>query len=315
MTIQEKKALFERNKSLPIHGSRRLTFTGADGYDVYNCSAPFVWEGKTYIFGRVEKRELWAQSHVRLFEQSGEDIYTAVDNVIYPLEDPFYCVIGGESVLGGTHVRKRGGKIDTYYTYFYRGTDIRALTYFTTGPDYMKDIRLVGLKNGRIGVFSRPKNDAIREQFGAAGIIGFTTVRSLEELTDEVVNNATPLAGLFGPGEWGGCNQALLLNNGHIGVIGHQSYTELSGDTRLNVYVNIAFEMDPDTLACSDVKVIGTRSCYPAGPSKKPELADCVFTSGIVMRADGKADLYSGMSDVAEGRAVIGYPFSSPIAE
>jgi hypothetical protein len=28
------------------------------------------------------------------------------------------------------------------------------------------------------------------------------------------------------------------------------------------------------------------------------------------MRADGKADLYSGLGDIAEGRVVIDYPFS-----
>ena len=32
----------------------------------------------------------------------------------------------------------------------------------------------------------------------------------------------------------------------------------------------------------------------------------------MVMRADGKADLYGGMGDVNEGRIVIDYPFSAP---
>ena len=36
------------------------------------------------------------------------------------------------------------------------------------------------------------------------------------------------------------------------------------------------------------------------------------FTSGIVMREDGRADLYGGMGDVEEGRIVIDYPFSAP---
>ena len=34
------------------------------------------------------------------------------------------------------------------------------------------------------------------------------------------------------------------------------------------------------------------------------------FTSGIVMREDGKADLYSGLGDAAQGRVVIDYPFA-----
>ena len=32
--------------------------------------------------------------------------------------------------------------------------------------------------------------------------------------------------------------------------------------------------------------------------------------SGIVMRKDGKADLYSGIGDCQEGRIVIDYPFA-----
>ena len=38
-------------------------------------------------------------------------------------------------------------------------------------------------------------------------------------------------------------------------------------------------------------------------------LDDTAFTSGIVMREDGKVDLYSGLSDALEGRCVIDYPF------
>ena len=43
---------------------------------------------------------------------------------------------------------------------------------------------------------------------------------------------------------------------------------------------------------------------------KVPTLKDCAFTSGIVMRKDGKADLYSGIGDCQEGRIVIDYPFA-----
>ena len=43
--------------------------------------------------------------------------------------------------------------------------------------------------------------------------------------------------------------------------------------------------------------------------AKKPDLVDCAFSSGIVMRKDGKADLYSGLGDAAEGRITIPYPF------
>ncbi len=41
----------------------------------------------------------------------------------------------------------------------------------------------------------------------------------------------------------------------------------------------------------------------------RPDLADCAFTGGIVMRADGKADLDSGLGDMTEGRITIDAPF------
>ena len=316
MTIQEKKAAFDAALPQGIYESTKLTFHGAGDYTVYNCSIPFEHEGKTYIYGRLEKFEIWTDSHVRLFEKTGPDEYTVVPNaMIYQLEDPYIAYIQGEFVMGGTHVRKRMGILDTYYGYFYRGKDLTDLTYFTTGPDYMKDIRLVDLRDGTIGVFSRPRSLEIVEKYGSESLIGFARINSLDELSDDVVQNARPILDMFGPGEWGGCNQAYLLANGKIGVIGHQCFHELDEDgINQMVYFNVAFEFDPDRFVASETKIIGTRKCYPASPIKREDLKDTAFTSGIVMRPDGKADLYSGISDAEEGRICIDYPFSAPLA-
>lgn len=313
MAIRAEKEAFDAVRDTKVYESKLLTFHGVEGFDVYNCSIPFEWEGKTYMYGRVERRYEWARSWVRLFEKTGEDEYTLVpDDMIYQLEDPFVSVVQGQLVLGGTHVRMRSGEVETYYGYFYRGTDIHNLYYFTTGPDYMKDIRLVDLKNGKIGVFSRPRDEEIEKKYGSGSMIGFTTVNSLDELTDQVIFNATPILGIFDIGEWGGCNQPILLENGNIGVIGHQSYKQpVEGGDPLEVYVNTAFEFNPETFAVTHNRVIGTRSCYPDGPAKKPKLVDCTFTSGLVLREDGKADLYGGIGDVGEGRIVIDYPFTA----
>ena len=99
-----------------------------------------------------------------------------------------------------------------------------------------------------------------------------------------------------------------------IGVIGHQSYhdTDASGNDLL-VYVNTAFEFDPERFTASPVQIIGTRRCYPVDPAKRSELTDTTFTSGIVMRSDGKVDLYAGIGDCEEGRICIDYPFSLPL--
>lgn len=315
MSIQEKKTQFEKDLASKIYESVKLTFKDIDGYDVYNCSIPFQWNGKEYIYGRVEKRGIWATSLVYLFEKTGKDEYTRVrDHMVYQLEDPYVALVQGEVTLGGTHVRKRGGEIDTYYGYFYRGSDVDNLDYFTTGPDYMKDIRLVDLRNGTIGVFSRPRNKEIEEKYGSAAMIGFTVINNLDELTDDVIFNAEPIDGIFDKGEWGGCNQAYLLENGNIGIIGHQSFTEPKENGEdLAVYLNIAFEFNPSNFSVTNSKIIGTRSCYPQGPAKIPSLVDCTFTSGIILREDGKADLYGGIGDTEEGRITIDYPFSSPV--
>lgn len=315
MSMLDEKIAFEKQISQKVYESACLRFFGVDGYDVYNCSIPFSWNGKTYLYGRVEKREVWAGSWARLFERTGPDQYTLVPGTrAYQLEDPYISWFHGELVLGGTHVRKQCGEIDTYYGYFYRGRDLEDLEYFTTGPDKMKDIRLVELADGSLGVFSRPRGPEIEEKYGSASIVGFARISSLEELTGQVVSNARPIDGLFGPGEWGGCNQVYLLENGRLGVAAHQSFSlpQDQGEP-LAVYMNTAFEFDPDSFEVSNKKIIGTRACYPAGPAKRPQLVDCTFTSGLVMREDGRADLYGGIGDTQEGRIVIDYPFSSPI--
>jgi hypothetical protein len=75
-------------------------------------------------------------------------------------------------------------------------------------------------------------------------------------------------------------------------------------------YLNISFIFDPCQHAALDVKIIGTRPCYPEGPAKRPNLVDVAFTSGIVPRPDGKVDLYSGIGDCEVGRIVIDDPFN-----
>jgi len=309
MDLKEQRCYFEKHKK--IYESYKLKFYGVEGYDVYNPSIPFVWQGKKYIFGRVEKRKDWARSWVRLFESTGADEWTLVpDSMIYTLEDPYISIIGDTLVLGGTHVRYKQGKVDTFYGYFYKGTDIQDMYYFTAGPNRMKDIRLVQMEDGRIGVFSRPRGEEVRKKYGSESLIGFCVIDSLDDLSPEEIENAPYISGLFEKDEWGGCNQAYLLDSGLIGVIGHKCYREKVSEGReLSVYMNISFVFDPQKQEVKGTKIIGTRPCYPEGPGKKENLKDCAFTSGIVMRPDGKVDLYSGIGDCEAGRIVIDNPF------
>ncbi|KAK7194574.1 hypothetical protein NESM_000375200 [Novymonas esmeraldas] len=298
--VREAKKEFEANKR--VYESVLLTFKGVEGYDVYNCSVPFHYKGKLHIYGRVEPRDEWASSYVRLFEETGKDEFTAVPNgMTWFLEDPYVSKVKGEAVFGGTRVRKTSGRVFNYYCDFFRG-GIEQNLYFATGPDNMKDIRCVELANGRIGVFSRPKTDVF-------ACIGFTVIDDLSELTQKLVNEAEPLNVLHS-GAWGGVNQAYLLSSGKIGCIAHYSYNGKDDKDRpTSVYLNYSFVLDPDTRQTELERIIGTRSCYPDYPIKAEKLIDCAFSTGIVMREDGKCDLYSGLGDTCEGRITIDYPF------
>jgi len=309
MNLIEQRKQFEVTKN--IYESVKLMFHGVEGYDVYNTSIPFEWKGKKYIFGRVERRDEWSRSWVRLFENAGKDEWTIVkDSMIYQLEDPYISIIHETLVLGGTHVRYKQGSIDTYYSYFYKGTDVNDMYYFTTGPDFMKDIRMVQMPDNKIGVFSRPRSEEVRKKYGSESVVGFTIIDSLDELKADIIENAPVVNGLFDKDEWGGCNQCYYLSSGVIGVIGHKCYKTIEENGQvIKTYMNISFVLDPEKNEAMDVKIIGTRSCYQEGPAKKPLLEDCAFTSGIIIREDGKVDLYSGIGDTEVGRIVIDYPF------
>ena len=95
-----------------------------------------------------------------------------------------------------------------------------------------------------------------------------------------------------------------------VSVIGYNCYkTAEEGGQEILTYMNMVFVFDPQKHQVIDTKIIGTRPCYPSGPAKKPELVDCAFTAGIVMREDGRADLYSGIGDCEVGRIIIDNPF------
>ncbi|MBR6706829.1 MAG: DUF1861 family protein [Clostridia bacterium] len=308
MNARELREEFHRRKC--VYEGALLTFSGMNGYDVYNCSIPFEWQGKRYLFGRVERREDFANSVTFLLMETGKDHYVPVEGaVVYPIEDPHVAMIRDEIILGGTHVRKRRNQIDTLYGYYYRGRDLRFLSHFTCGPANMKDIRLVELSDGRVGVFTRPRGKRIAELYGSEAVVGFAILNSIDELDDTIVDKARVIDGLFSEGEWGGCNQCYLLKDGRIGVIGHRCYKQPTPQVVLQVYVNISFIFDPATFSVSDMQVIGDKDSYPPTPHMLPYLADCAFTSGIEMRPDGKADLYSGLGDVTQGRIVIDSPF------
>lgn len=280
----------------------KLIFEGVDGRDVYNITAPFEDEGELVIAGRVEGRDT-EYSDV-LFFTCSDNVWRPRKNTIsFKLQDPFVTRINGELVFGGVEVRpniQKPGYL-CWKTLFYRGKTINELEYFTEGPDHMKDIRLIQLKDGRIGVFTRPHGE-----IGGRGTIGFTIINSLEELNPETIMNANLIKGQFVEEEWGGVNEAHILRNGLIGALGHiASYDQYKN----RHYYSIVFSLDPKTGETSPLKIIAIRDDFDKGGVKKPDLEDVIFSGGLIRESNGKAILYTGVSDAEAHKIVIPDPF------
>lgn len=303
---QQAYAAFQQSRV--IHSAALVPFYGAEGFDVYNPSMPFLSDGAVYMAGRVEPRDSH-DSRVLFFKQQADGFYYDAAQRTFPLEDPFIATIHGELVFGGVRVSWQGDT-PSFFTEFYRGGSIATLTQFARGPANMKDIRLCELPDGRIGVFTRPRSIKKLFVWKSLAKIGFTVINSLAELTAQGIQEAPLLNGQFTGVEWGGANEAFPLQNGLIGVVGHRSwgsYTSIH-DSDLHYY-GIAFALNLHTLETTPTQLILSRDCFPDGPCKTEGTRDVVFTSGMQRNGDGTATVYTGLSDAAVGKAVIPDPF------
>ncbi|MDG0810263.1 DUF1861 family protein [Cohnella rhizosphaerae] len=217
---------------------------------------------------------------------------------------PFFTFVRGELVLGGVQVffdPDDPHYVTTWRTVFYRGYRVRELREFAQGPLTMKDVRLIDQQNGKIGVFTRPMPVG-----DARAMIGYAEISDLDELTEELMANAGVLKGQFLKVEWGGANEIHLLNNGKLGVLGHVAWMDYGN---IRHYYPMVFALDPATRAHTPLKLIATRSLFPEGPAKRPDLEDVLFSGGLRRNGDGTATLYTGVSDAEAARIVIEDPF------
>ena len=308
-SIELLREQFERNNN--ACNSVLLCFKGVGERTVYNCSIPLEYEGDTYIFGRVEEKKYWGNSHSVLFNRAADGVfYPDARFLAFNLEDPFWEYINGEYILGGNLVFREPNDLH-YRTMFFRSKDLFSWYHFAVGPDMMKDIRLVQLPEGKVGVFSRPRSQAIKDLYGSESMIGFTIINSIDELTVEVIEKAPYIPNFFQKDEWGGVNQAIYLGDDKIGIVGHQCYSNIGIGIEEPCYLNMAYVYDIKESRVIERKIIGSRKSYPECESKIPGLYDCAFTSGIVFREDGLVDLYSGLGDMFEGVKTIQNPFAN----
>lgn len=292
------------SKEFPYE-SEILEFTGTGERDVYNISHPFNIGGKTVIAGRVEKRNEWAKSNVVFFEKFPSS-WKKIDGApVLNLEDAFATKLDDETILGGVEVYTENNRFNSneigYRTVFYRGKDLHSLEKFATGPDKMKDIRLVPLSSGKIGVCTRPQGGE-----HGRGQIGSLEIHRVEEINEENILKAKIIEELFAFNQWGGANELHVLKDGKIGILGHIAYED---ENNYKHYYAMTFVYDPITHQASPIKLLATRKNFPAGHAKMPQLEDVVFPGGLVRHENGYATLYAGLSDAQAGCITLPDPF------
>ncbi|WP_339863263.1 DUF1861 family protein [Paremcibacter congregatus] len=292
---------FQQKRQKTEKKTAKIRFKDVGEKDVYNITAPFQSADKIVIAGRVEPRG-HEFSKVIFFEEKDAAWWPVKDAPIYGLQDPFITTIRNELIFGGVKVRAVGQGLE-WRTIMFRGPDIFHLTEFFHGPVGMKDIRLCDLENGRIGLFTRPQGAV-----GGRGKIGYVEIDNLEDLTKEVIHSAVLLEDMYHPLDWGGVNEAHLLTNGEIGVLAHAACFAQDHLMQERHYYAKSFIFNPVLKKFRDFKIIASRDQFLAGPAKRHDLANVVFSSGLI-RQGGKAILYAGVSDTEAHWIEIDDPF------
>lgn len=283
-----------------IYDAKKIKIRGIAGENIYNPTVPFKFDNETYIIGRAENIEKEV-SYVRFFKKLKSTYVLDKTFPYYKLEDPFISKIKNYYVLGGVDAKiNKFGKWK-WKTVFYFGKDLRKLRRLSEGPMGMKDIRLIELHNGKIGVLTRPQGKT-----GGRGKIGYFEIDSLKELTPKRIARAKLIKNFFAKGEWGGANAPVILKTGKIGVLGHIAKFDRRG---YRYYFPITFAFDPNTRKSSTMRIIAKRSDFPKGESKRPDLYNVIFPGGIIREKNNKATIYAGIADAETHRITINDPF------
>ncbi|TVP95506.1 MAG: DUF1861 family protein [Acholeplasmatales bacterium] len=297
-TIPLEKLLNQYRRNRKVLGTRKLLFTGVNAMDVYNICQPFVYDGDILLPGRVERRDSEI-SEVRLFRKVCVDTYEATRYRWPDLQDPFVTQVGDRYVLGGTHIDHEDGDITAWRTRVFAGKRLDDMKHVFDAPHKMKDVRLVE-QNG-VHVFTRPQGGV-----AGRGKIGITYSESLDEITTEQLTSAPLLTHQFTEESWGGVNQAIVLDNGLIGVVGHIAIMS-RGDVRH--YYGMVFTYDPQTKQASRLRIICERADFGIQRAKRPDLEDVVFTGGLIRHDDRTATVYAGVGDAGAHTLRIPDPF------
>ena len=301
MVVTCSKLLKEYDNKKAKKIARRVKFIGIFNKDVYNITAPFLSNGRIVIAGRVESKRS-NDSMVLFFEKYENAWCHIIESPSMNLEDPFFTKIGNEMVVGGVEVFNDINDPNNliWRTMLYKGKDIFHLKLFFVGPEGMKDLRITELKDGTIGVLTRPQGAK-----GGRGKIGFAKIKRLNDLSMGVIEDAPILNDFFNDDEWGGINSIYPIDQNNIGLLGHIAKVDEKG---MKHYYSMAFVLDINSMAYKDVQIIASRNDFLPGPSKNGTLYDVVFSGGLTFKGK-KAILYAGISDIEAQTLEIDNPF------
>jgi hypothetical protein len=281
-----------------------VNLAGIPDMDGYNPSRAIPHAGATYHYVRVEPRDeeftSWAVPFLRHGDTSWE-----VDHMLprLHLQDPFTTTVHGQLVVGGVRILGvRNGQVE-FETPLYSGDSPDTLCEFARGPVGMKDIRLLELTDGAVGIFTRPLGG-----FAGRGCIGYTEVPELADISTEVMADAPLLPVQPIAEHWWGANDVYALPENRIGVLGHIAKRE--GEVRH--YYPITLVLDRATRQVVDgPTIVCDRTCFPVHEPKRRWLEDVIFPAGLDRK---RGLLFGGLSDSAIGVIEIGDPFAAYIS-
>ena len=278
---------------------RLIKLQGLEELDGYNPSNIIPDGGVPIAYVRAEGRHAELASWSVPFRQRALD-HWEIDHDLpkFQFEDPFLATIHGELVVGGVRIVSTLHDEVTWETVFLRGSSLLDLQEFAVSPPCMKDVRLLELDDGRIGVFTRPWGTESER-----ALIGYTEIEQLDDLTTSVMEDASRLGTQPVSGQWWGANAVYDLGDGTIGVLGHMARWK----DGVRHYYAVAFTFDRHRRAITrGPRIIADRASFPPYPARADDLEDVVFPAWID-RVQGL--LYCGLSDTAIGVMALADPF------
>ncbi|MBI2285684.1 DUF1861 family protein [Candidatus Saccharibacteria bacterium] len=278
--------LLERRRK-PFGPGWLLDFGTPPKVDVYNSSAPIkVDGGEPMVIIREEDGDQFSsQNH--FFRYNSGAKFRREPNISnlselslgWICQDPATAYVQSNWVI--TQVEVDPASLNNpsqdvrLHSAIYAGKKLDSLSLISRSPDNMKGVRLVELKDSRVGVFTRPQHrfDPAR---GGLGKIGFTVFESLSQISSDALAAAPLIPDLFSEDdtEWRGVNDVSLLPNGELAVLAHQARFEKSHIPDSRGYYPLFFTFNPESYQVDHQQILATLDDFRFNGQVKPKTPD-----------------------------------------